>query len=325
MEVEPANLQVLCRIITCGVCHTDAHLAKGEFGKASHILGHEGVGVVEKVGPLVSKSLVGKRVGLPWAYSNCGSCDLCVDGRENLCSSQLNRGLQESGAFAPYALADSRYIIPIPSSLSSSQASPLICAGLTVWRALREVQASPGISPGSSIGVIGCGGGLGTLASRIAIAQNYQVLGFDCEGKRKYVENSLHIPFFPPDSTPSQVSGASNGGLHAALLIAPNIASMELGIACLRPGGTAVVIGLPQGKLSLDVLDFVLKGKRLLGSLVGTRADAASCLRFCASHNISIQVSEYTPKDLGECIERVGQGGVEGRQVIRWAPEPILT
>ena len=235
---------------------------------------------------------------------------------------QLNRGVQVGGTFSTYALANPNYCIPIPDSLPSIQAAPLLCAGVTVWKGLKEVRRA--CVPGALLLVTGCAGGLGSLACRIALAQGYRVIGLDVEVNRSYVEETLKVPFFPSTSTSVDLK-REGGGVHAALLIAPSIPSMELGVASLRNGGTAVCIGLPPGNLSLGITDFVLKGKRLVGSLVGTRNDAREVLEFCATHEITLPIKTFCPDDLPTCIQNLREGKVTGRQVIRYIADSEKT
>lgn len=293
----------------------------GQFGPMHNnaTLGHEGIGRVITLGSLANPKLLGERVGLPWLYSSCGDCALCCSGKENLCQAQKDRGLHVPGAFSPYTLASSQYIIPIPPSLTSANAAPLLCAGVTTWRALKEAT----LTPGDTLGIMGAGGGLGSLATKIALAQGHKVVGIDVEAKRTFILE-LGATFLPSTSTPQDIQSSTGGGFHACLLIAPSLPSIELGIASLRASGTAVLVGLASGKISVDVCDMVLKGKKLVGSLVGTRQDCSEVLAFCASHKISCPSTLHTPEQLTTCLQDLASGTICGRQVIVYQGDSTL-
>ena len=131
---EPAPEQVLVRMEACGLCHTDIHAINGDWPvkpTAPFVPGHEGVGIVEKLGANVTSHKVGDRVAIAWLGRACGECRFCVDGRETLCESQLNSGYSIDGAFAEYAVADARYAVSVPDGVEPCDAAPLTCAGVT--------------------------------------------------------------------------------------------------------------------------------------------------------------------------------------------------
>jgi propanol-preferring alcohol dehydrogenase len=137
---EPGLGQVLVRIEACGLCHTDIHAAHGDWPvkpTPPFVPGHEGVGVVERVGEGVTVRDVGDRVAIPWLGHACGHCDHCIGGWETLCEKQQNSGYSVDGAFAEYAVADADFVVPVPDSVTSFDAAPLTCAGVTTYKAIK--------------------------------------------------------------------------------------------------------------------------------------------------------------------------------------------
>ena len=137
---KPGPGEALVKIEACGVCHTDLHAAHGDWPvkpKLPLIPGHEGVGVVEEVGEGVTSLKVGDRVGIPWLYSACGECEYCLQGQETLCPNQENGGYSVDGGYAEYCLAAADYVAKIPDALSSVEAAPILCAGVTTYKALK--------------------------------------------------------------------------------------------------------------------------------------------------------------------------------------------
>jgi propanol-preferring alcohol dehydrogenase len=144
---EPAMGQVLIRMEACGLCHTDIHAAHGDWPvKPSLPLvpGHEGIGIIEKLGAEVTDRTVGERVAIAWLGYACGECRYCIDGRETLCKKQQDSGYSIDGAFAEYAVASAKYVVPVPDGISSIDAAPLSCAGLTTYKALKIAHIMPG-------------------------------------------------------------------------------------------------------------------------------------------------------------------------------------
>ena len=179
-EVGPND--VLVKIAACGVCHTDLHACHGDWPvkpKMPLVPGHEGVGVIEKLGSNIKHLEVGDRVGVPWLYSACGHCEFCLDGRETLCLSQHNTGYSIDGGYAEYCLAHGDYIIKIPEGLGFAEAAPLFCAGVTTYKALKVSDAKPG----QWVAIVGVGG-LGHLAVQYAKAMGFNVIAVDT-GKEK--------------------------------------------------------------------------------------------------------------------------------------------
>ena len=156
--------EALVKVEYCGVCHTDLHVAHGDFGKVpGRILGHEGIGIVEKLGDGVTSLKVGDRVSIAWFFEGCGYCEYCTTGRETLCRSVKNAGYNVDGGMSEYAVVTADYAVKVPEGLDPAQASSITCAGVTTYKAIKEA----GAAPGQWIAVYGVGG-LGNLAVQYA-------------------------------------------------------------------------------------------------------------------------------------------------------------
>lgn len=150
-----ASGQALVKVEYCGVCHTDLHVAHGDFGQVpGRILGHEGIGIVEKVADDVTSLKVGDRVSIAWFFEGCGYCEYCTTGRETLCRSVKNAGYSVDGGMSEYAVVTADYAVKVPDGLDPAQASSITCAGVTTYKAIKEA----GAAPGQWIAVYGAGG-----------------------------------------------------------------------------------------------------------------------------------------------------------------------
>ncbi|MGH9593105.1 MAG: alcohol dehydrogenase catalytic domain-containing protein, partial [Bryobacteraceae bacterium] len=178
----PGPGEVLLAVEACGVCHSDLHLASGDWPafeklvKRPLILGHEIAGRVVELGPGAAPGLSNARVGVPWVFWSCGNCPNCAEGRENICQNRAITGVTVNGGYAQFLLAKASHVIPIPDGLSSAEAAPLFCAGVTVYRALRNAE----VKPGQRVAVFGIGG-LGHLAVQAAVAMGAEVTAVDVD------------------------------------------------------------------------------------------------------------------------------------------------
>ena len=320
----PLPGQVLVHLRTSSICHTDLHVASGDWAvKATlpRVPGHEGAGVVAALGEGVHCLKVGDRVGLAWLASSCNTCPSCLSGWETLCPSIKCTGFTVDGCFSQYVIARADYVIPLPPALSFAQASPLLCAGVTTWKAIKV----SGCRGGQWLAVLGACGGLGSLAVKLGAALGMQVLALDlAEENREHALRALGAAAYVSTQGKAAAEVAAearalcSGGLgaHAALILAPAPAAYALGMALLAPGGTAVGVSLPAGAATLDVLDMVLQGKCLKGSIVGTRQDLAEVLDFCALKGISVGVQERPLEQVNEAMAELKAGKVVGRIVL---------
>jgi len=315
-DPRPGAGEILIEVKACGVCHTDLHLAAGEWSlpKLPLILGHEVVGVVRGVGPGVSNFKEGDRAGIPWIYSTCGTCEFCTSDREPLCPAIVVTGFMVDGGYAEYAKASAEFAVPVPPELTFVDAAPLYCAGLTPYRALKI----SGARLGDTVAVWGLGG-LGHYAVQIAKVIGARVVVVDIDSSKLEFARRLGADF-AFDASREKVDEAirSLGGAHVVLNLAPAPQAVEQGFKALRRGGTLVLVGLPQGNFSLPILGSVAKGVRILTSAVGTRQDLREVLALAAAGKIKTVAETCRLEEINSVFERMRQGKISGRVVIEF-------
>ena len=239
--------EVLIQADACGVCHSDLHVADGDWTqlagivKRPLILGHEIAGRVVEKGSAVRDLQVGDRVGVPWIHWSCRECEFCETGNENLCLRQKITGVTVDGGYAEFVKAPASHSLKIPDGLSSIQAAPLFCAGLTVYRALRRVRPLAG----KRLAVFGIGG-LGHLAVQVGQAFGADVTAIDIAEEKLALARSLGATRALNATATDVVKHLRReGGVHLALVSSAAKAAYDMAFYCLRPTGTLLVVGLP--------------------------------------------------------------------------------
>ncbi|TQV78471.1 alcohol dehydrogenase AdhP [Denitrobaculum tricleocarpae] len=318
MEVEKPDVRdgaVVVKVEACGVCHTDLHAAQGDWPvkpSAPFIPGHEGVGVVAEIGKGVSWLKEGDRVGVPWLHSACGHCRHCVGGWETLCAEQQNTGYGVNGGFAEYVLADPGYLGLIPDGLEFAPSAPILCAGVTVYKGLKETEAKPG----QTVAVVGVGG-LGHLAVQYAKAMGFHVIAVDiAEDKLQLAKKSGADQVFNAAEQDVVDEVQKGGGVEGALVTAVSRDSFPLALGLLGRGGTMSLVGLPPGGFELPIFDVVLSRKTVRGSIVGTRNDLTEALQFAAEGKVASHYSMDSLDNINAIFERMEAGKIEGRVVM---------
>jgi len=328
---EPGYGQVLIKVIASGVCHTDLHVRQGDWivkPKLPIIPGHEGAGIVAKLGPGVTTLEIGDRVGHAWLHDSCGGCDYCLNGWETVCGKQNQTGFAAHGCFAEYTVAEAAYVGRIPDKLSFAQAAPILCAGVTTYKALKETEAKPG----QWVAIMGACGGLGHVGCQYASAMGLKVCAIDFgPDKRNYALNTLHCDAFVDVQGKSQaevveaVKKACGGvGAHGSLILAPKPEAYQQGVDMLRPMGFAVGIALPPGTFPIDIFTLILHRKTVRGSIVGTRKDLNECLAIAGSGKVKCTVTERKLEDVDAVLNDLEAGRIKGRCVLRICPEPEM-
>lgn len=313
---KPGPGQALVKIQACGVCHTDLHAAQGDWPvkpKLPLIPGHEGVGIVEEIGEGVTAVKVGDRVGIPWLYSACGECDYCLNGQETLCHDQENGGYSVDGAYAEYCLAAADYVAKIPESLSSVDAAPILCAGVTTYKALKV----SGAKPGDWVAIYGIGG-LGHVALQYAKAMGFNVIAVDIADEKLELAKELGA-----DETinglkedPAEAIQSRVGGVQAAISVAVTKIAFEQAYRSVKRGGTLVVVGLPNAELPIPIFNTVLNGVSVKGSIVGTRLDMKEALDFAARGKVKAQIETAPLSEVNNILDKMAQGKINGRIVL---------
>ncbi|HWS45013.1 MAG TPA: alcohol dehydrogenase catalytic domain-containing protein [Acidimicrobiia bacterium] len=304
-EPQPGADEARVRLRASGVCHSDLHLARGDWMGVprSMSLGHEGIGVVEALGPGAERFVtVGDRVilglgGMGGGYW-CGACDYCLSGRPRLCAQA--RPLM--GTFAEQLCVWAPALVPVPDALGDEEA-PLACGGLTAFSAVRKLVAH-GIAPGRTIAVIGAAGGLGHYAVQIAQAFGYRVVGVDVGEERLEFVRAL---------------GAEHA-VSAALVFAARLAGFDLGLQMLRRGGLFVAVGIPassEGNLQLHPWQLFLTDPTIIYSAVGTVQEMRELVDLAAAGKVKTHVSRVgSLSDVPAIFDELEAGKYLGRAVI---------
>ncbi|MEU5264248.1 alcohol dehydrogenase AdhP [Amycolatopsis sp. NPDC021455] len=315
---EPGPQQILVRLETCGICHTDIHAAHGDWPVKPAlplIPGHEGVGIVERVGAGVPESRIGQRVALPWLGSACGECGFCVSGWETLCESQQNTGYSIDGGYAEYAVANARYAVPVPEGVSPIEASPLTCAGVTTYKAVKVGD----VRPADRVAIFGVGG-LGHLAIQYARIAGGFVTAVDIESAKLDLARGLGADRVVDASAgdPAEAIQA-DGGADVAIVLAAAPSAFEQALRSLRRGGRLVCVGIPAGGvLPIPIFETVLKGISVIGSIVGTRRDLAEVFALHAAGRTTVTAETRKLEDVNDAFGEVLANRVPARLVIEF-------
>lgn len=314
----PATGEVLVRVEACGLCHTDIHAARGDWPVTPtppFIPGHEAVGLVASLGAGVTDRAVGDRVAIPWLASACGTCRYCVSGWETLCSSQTNSGYSVDGGYAEYAVANSAYVVPVPPTVSSFDAAPLTCAGVTTYKAVKAA----GTRPAERVAVFGVGG-LGHLAVQYGRIFGGFVTAVDVAAEKLALARDLGA-----DSTVNAseadpvVAIQALGGADVAIVTAASPAAFGQAYRSLRRGGRLICVGLPaHGELTIPIFETVLNGITVLGSIVGTRNDLAEVFALHAAGRTRVIAEARRLDEVNACFDDVLAGRVPARIVFQF-------
>ncbi|MBP1782668.1 MULTISPECIES: alcohol dehydrogenase AdhP [Micromonospora] len=314
-EVGPG--EILVRVEASGLCHTDIHAARGEWPvkpTPPFVPGHEGVGLVEQVGPGVTEHAVGDRVALPWLGWACGTCAYCVTGWETLCESQRNTGYSIDGAHAEYAVASARYAVRVPDGVDPFEAAPLTCAGVTTYKAVKVA----GVRPGERVAIFGIGG-LGHLAQQYAQIFGAETVAVDVTAEKLELATSLGAAHTVDAATTDPVERITAlGGVDVAIVLAASPRVIEQAHRSLRRGGRLVLVSLPaDNAITLPVFETVLKGITVLGSIVGTRADLAEVFALHAAGRTRVVYETRKLDDINDAVDDVLAGRVAARLVLQ--------
>lgn len=305
---EPGPHQVLLRVLACGVCRTDLHVADGDLPKPKLplVLGHEIVGTVVSTGPLADRFAAGDRVGVPWLGWTCGECRHCRAGRENLCDRARFTGYDLDGGYAEYALADQRYCFSLPAALEPAEAAPLLCAGLIGYRAL--VAAG---DHAERLGVYGFGAAAHIVA-QVARRQGRRVFAFTRPGDLEAARFARELGAAwagPSDAAPPEP-------LDAAIIFAPVGALVPAALRHVERGGTVVCAGIHMS----DVPSFpyeLLWGERVVRSVANlTRRDGEEFLALAPRVPVRTTVERFPLARAAEALARLRAGQVRGAAVL---------
>lgn len=314
----PGAGELLVKLVASGVCHTDLHAAEGDWPvkpSPPFVPGHEGVGVVEAVGEGVEGFTVGELVGNAWLWSACGQCEYCRSGWETLCEQQKNGGYSVDGSFGQYMLVDATYAPRIPAGSDPYEVAPVLCAGVTVYKGLKETE----VRPGEWVVISGIGG-LGHVAVQYAKAMGMRVAAVDIADDKLALakQHGAEVVVNAATEDPVGAIQAQTKGAHGVLVTAVHPDAFGQAIGMARRGGTIVFVGLPPGDFPAPIFDIVLKRLTVRGSIVGTRQDMVEALDFYSRGLIHPTISTRSLEEINDIFDEMKDGAIDGRVVIRY-------
>lgn len=283
---KPGPDEILVNVKYSGVCHTDLHAVMGDWPlerKMPLIGGHEGAGVVVAKGDLVTEIDIGEKAGIKWLNGSCLRCSFCLQGDEPLCPKALLSGYTVDGTFQQYAVAKAAHITHIPADCNLEEVAPILCAGVTVYKGLKE----SGVRPGQYVAIVGAGGGLGCFALQYAKAMGLHTIAIDSGSEKSQACKDLgagaFIDYAESKDLAADVRAATPDGFgpHAVLLLATHEEPFQQAYKYVRSHGSVVCIGMPgHGKLEAPIFDTVVRMVNIKGSYVGNRQDTAEAIEF---------------------------------------------
>lgn len=313
----PGRGEVLVKINATGVCHTDLHAARGDWPvkpKPPFIPGHEGAGIVTAVGPGVVGVKEGDAVGTAWLHDACGRCEFCETGWETLCESQNMGGYTVNGSFAEYAIGAADYVARLPKDGDFAELAPILCAGVTTYKGIKETEARPG----EWLAISGVGG-LGHVAIQYAKAMGLHVVALDVTDEKLALARQLGADLAVNAKDPgaaAKVVKETGGGAHGVLVTAVSIPAFAQALNLVRRKGTISLNALPPGEFPTPIFDVVLKHITIRGSIVGTRKDLAEAVQFAVEGKVKAHIHKAKLEDINTVFDDLGKGKVDGRMVV---------
>nr|AAA34409.1 alcohol dehydrogenase III [Saccharomyces cerevisiae] len=317
---EPKPNEILINVKYSGVCHTDLHAWHGDWPlpvKLPLVGGHEGAGVVVKLGSNVKGWKVGDLAGIKWLNGSCMTCEFCESGHESNCPDADLSGYTHDGSFQQFATADAIQAAKIQQGTDLAEVAPILCAGVTVYKALKEAD----LKAGDWVAISGAAGGLGSLAVQYATAMGYRVLGIDAgEEKEKLFKKlggEVFIDFTKTKNMVSDIQEATKGGPHGVINVSVSEAAISLSTEYVRPCGTVVLVGLPANAyVKSEVFSHVVKSINIKGSYVGNRADTREALDFFSRGLIKSPIKIVGLSELPKVYDLMEKGKILGRYVV---------
>jgi propanol-preferring alcohol dehydrogenase len=269
---------------------------------------------VAAVGAGVTHLKEGDPVGIAWLHDACGRCEHCITGWETLCESQHDSGYNVDGTFAEFAIGSADYVARLPENVDFTTMAPILCAGVTTYKGLKETEARPG----EWVAISGVGG-LGHIAIQYANAMGLHVVALDVTDEKLELARSLGaelaINAAAPDAAASVVK-QTGGGAHGVLVTAVSPGAFAQALQLVRRKGTISLVGLPPGDFEVPIFDVVLKRITLRGSIVGTRKDLAEAIEFAANGKVTPHIHARPLEEINGVFADLKAGRVDGRIVI---------
>ena len=318
---EPGRDEARVRMSSAGVCHSDLHLAHGDWEglETSVLLGHEGIGIVEALGEGAERHVaVGDRVILGMGGMNgfwCGACDQCLKGDTQFCA----QGDVITGTFAEQCCVWARTLVKIPDSIGDEEA-PLACGGLTAFGAIKKLFKHQ-VGPGRPVAIVGAAGGLGHYGVQIAKAFGFRVVGIDIgEDRLEFIKSLGADLAVSPDDAASAIEHEFGDGVDASIVFSGRLAGLELGMQLLRTGGLFVGVGLPptsEGTLEIAPFDFFVRNLTMTYSAVGNVQDMRELVDMAAAGKVKSHIGRTgSLSDLPAMFDALEAGKIVGRAVI---------
>ena len=305
----PGPKEILLKIMTCGICHTDLHIVEGELKpkKLPIIPGHQIVGVVAAMGKRVTRFRKGDRVGVAWLNSTCGKCEFCQKEKENLCEKAKFTGYDVDGGYAEYAVVSENFAYPIPRGFSEIEAAPLFCAGVIGFRALRLSE----VEKGERLGLFGFGASA-HIVIQIAKHWGCQVFVFTRSEEHRKLAKELGADWTgrAEDTPPAR--------LNSAVIFAPAGKLVLDALRVLNKGGTLALAGIYMTPIpELDYSKHLYYEKTVRSVANSTRRDAEDLLKLAAEIPIRTEVQEFDLNEANRALMLLKQGKIQGAGVLK--------
>ena len=319
---EPGPTEIYFEIKYAGICHSDIHTARAEWGPAIYPLvpGHEIVGIVTKIGDQVTKFAVGDKVGIGCFVDSCRECEQCRAGHEQFCTTKpytiwtyntIGRdGLPTAGGYSQAITVEQDYVIRIPDEIPFEKAAPLLCAGITLYSPLKRW----GAGPGKKVAIIGMGG-LGHVGVQIAAKMGAEVVVISQTMSKKDDGLRFGASDYYATSEPERLREL-RGSLDLMVSTVAAVADLDAMLKLLKPGGVLVDVGLPEHASTLRLSSLTNGNKVLAGSQIGGIAETQEVLDFCAANGVVPQVEIITGEDITAAYDKVVHSQVRYRYVI---------
>jgi propanol-preferring alcohol dehydrogenase len=309
---EPGPGEVLVRLEACGLCHSDLMIAGlDRLPLAPLVLGHEGIGHVERTGQGVDQVVAGDRVGLTFLASTCGACEYCATGRERYCARQVNFGYTRHGSMAQCAVAPAASLVRVPAELPAHVAAPLCCAGWTALSAVRQAK----LNAGQTLAVYGAGG-LGHLGIQYARAAGLRVLAADVSEEKLALARQVGADVAMISAESGRKISKELGGADAAVVFVPSPEAVAEAFRALKRTGTLVVAGLSTRPWEMPLYEAVLKGITFHGSYLGSREELEEVFRLAVAGVGIPRVETHPLSGLPGVMESMKLGRLAGRAVV---------
>ncbi|EXJ69651.1 alcohol dehydrogenase [Cladophialophora psammophila CBS 110553] len=323
---EPGPDEVLIKLNVTGICFSDLHFAMGDLGTPPMSTfgvrspGHEGAGVVVKVGSNVKNWKTGDRAGMKPRWSVCGDCDLCLDDKESYCRKSVLCGLHKTGTYQQYVTSPAHYTQRIPDGVDDYAAAPIMCSAGTMYRSLRLA----GLKVNNWAVFLGGGGGVGIQGVQLAVAMGLKPIVVDTGDEKEKLAMSrgakAFVDFKRVDDPVAEAIKIADGiGAHGVFVTAGNSYPSAIPYTGTRVGAVVSCIGLPHNKelsIGASPVKFITQGLTVRGSMVGSRADIATALQYAAAGKLSGDHTVYSIDRLPEAVERIRKGEAAGRGVV---------